>query len=491
MGLSAGPYEVRDLPRQDESSTFQYKLLTTDPTSIYSTTSQSGKRTVEIVTHDQMVVQSPSKKPRLQEHLESPVVAVSRGRSLLVTSTGQQVLQMGASQVQTMLQGTQLATLQNGKVTQIQLPPVKPQPPSSPVFRVLSKKAAVMPVKRASTTQETPLIVSGEDVSGNQGGEPAAAEHTDDESPQVSMETDSEQQAVANVTTGSNQMLTVTYSTSSSGEVISQVVTQSMGNQVITQTVNSDGEVISSVAQDEAAGEIVSTDTEQSQEIVEGEERQVIMQTINSEGQVVDNEGQVIGQSFNSEGQLVDSSGQVMDEMVDDTGQVIHMVNSEGQVVDHEGNVIQTVDASGQIVAQSINSEGQLVTHPVVQASMLETTQEGKVGGQCEGQVVEGQQEVAVEEGSQEDGVLGQVVTDAGDGTQILLQQSEDGEHQVVDQSNVFQTEDGLVLIQNPDGTFQIHGHTDQPIPLETVQALLAMEAEGQPAQVQADQTQS
>ena len=43
-----------------------------------------------------------------------------------------------------------------------------------------------------------------------------------------------------------------------------------------------------------------------------------------------------------------------------------------------------------------------------------------------------------------------------------------------------YQTEDGVVFIQNPDGSNQMHGHSDQPIPLETVQALLAMESEGQ-----------
>ena len=47
--------------------------------------------------------------------------------------------------------------------------------------------------------------------------------------------------------------------------------------------------------------------------------------------------------------------------------------------------------------------------------------------------------------------------------------------------TNIFQTEDGLVFIQNPDGTtVQIQGSDGQNIPLETIQALLSMDGETQ-----------
>ena len=62
-----------------------------------------------------------------------------------------------------------------------------------------------------------------------------------------------------------------------------------------------------------------------------------------------------------------------------------------------------------------------------------------------------------------------------------IFLQGEEVEQQTVEaQSDVYQTEDGVVFIQNPDGSIQMHGHSDQPIPLEKVQALLAMESEGQ-----------
>ena len=47
--------------------------------------------------------------------------------------------------------------------------------------------------------------------------------------------------------------------------------------------------------------------------------------------------------------------------------------------------------------------------------------------------------------------------------------------------TNIFQTEDGLVFIQNPDGTtVQLQGSDGQNIPLETIQALLSMDGETQ-----------
>lgn len=52
-------------------------------------------------------------------------------------------------------------------------------------------------------------------------------------------------------------------------------------------------------------------------------------------------------------------------------------------------------------------------------------------------------------------------------------------EGQIISGSNIFQTEDGIIIVQNPDGTtLQLQGA--QSLPLETVQALLTMDTEGQ-----------
>ena len=47
--------------------------------------------------------------------------------------------------------------------------------------------------------------------------------------------------------------------------------------------------------------------------------------------------------------------------------------------------------------------------------------------------------------------------------------------------TNIYQTEDGYIIIQNPDGTtMQLQGTDGQSIPIETIQALLAMDGETQ-----------
>ena len=68
--------------------------------------------------------------------------------------------------------------------------------------------------------------------------------------------------------------------------------------------------------------------------------------------------------------------------------------------------------------------------------------------------------------------------------TQVVLQNGDMAEvvgtEQIMGQAQIYQTEDGLILVQNADGSIQVHGQSDQPVPLETVQALLTMEGDGQ-----------
>ena len=67
----------------------------------------------------------------------------------------------------------------------------------------------------------------------------------------------------------------------------------------------------------------------------------------------------------------------------------------------------------------------------------------------------------------------------------VQLESFQDGNNQEetihIPASNIYQTEDGLIIIQNPDGTtMQLQGTDGQSIPLETIQALLAMDGETQ-----------
>ena len=50
----------------------------------------------------------------------------------------------------------------------------------------------------------------------------------------------------------------------------------------------------------------------------------------------------------------------------------------------------------------------------------------------------------------------------------------------IPEDARVFQTEDGLVIIQQSDGTVQIHGHAEgQPLPLDVIQNLLQLDPAG------------
>ena len=67
----------------------------------------------------------------------------------------------------------------------------------------------------------------------------------------------------------------------------------------------------------------------------------------------------------------------------------------------------------------------------------------------------------------------------------VQMESFQDGNNQEetihIPASNIYQTEDGLIIIQNPDGTtMQLQGTDGQSIPLETIQALLAMDGETQ-----------
>ena len=134
-----------------------------------------------------------------------------------------------------------------------------------------------------------------------------------------------------------------------------------------------------------------------------------------------------------------------------------------GHVIEQQhllpGQVLQIQDENGQIIHMTAGEDGELVqVDPPEGGEDLPTVEQH--GGEVHMQ---------------------QVVGEGGDGvtTQVLIQ--ENGQEETVEgQGNLYQTEDGLILIQNPDGSFQVQGHSDQQIPLDTVQALLAMEADGQ-----------
>jgi len=54
---------------------------------------------------------------------------------------------------------------------------------------------------------------------------------------------------------------------------------------------------------------------------------------------------------------------------------------------------------------------------------------------------------------------------------------------QIPEDARVFQTEDGMIIVCQSDGTVQIHGHTEgRPIPLDAIRSLLALDTPGDQA---------
>jgi hypothetical protein len=73
-----------------------------------------------------------------------------------------------------------------------------------------------------------------------------------------------------------------------------------------------------------------------------------------------------------------------------------------------------------------------------------------------------------------------QFVQAAEGDNQILVQMDDNQAVTDSDQVQIFQTPGGVILVQKPDGTvLQIQHPAGEPIPLETVQALLAMDGQG------------
>ncbi|KAL5008071.1 hypothetical protein ScPMuIL_013652 [Solemya velum] len=123
-----------------------------------------------------------------------------------------------------------------------------------------------------------------------------------------------------------------------------------------------------------------------------------------------------------------------------------------------------------------LNSNNELCNHiPIEQTAALGVAENGTV------QIIDvGAGDIT--QGTQMDDNITSTMVEMNDNEIIgdNIEGIEVSEGQIITNSNIFQTSDGIIIIQNPDGsTVQLQGGDGQPIPLETVQALLAMDSEG------------
>ena len=141
LGLSTGTYEVKEIPVHEDTNTFQYKLLTTEPSILSGTPCQTAKRTVELVTQEQLVSQPLSKRIRLVSLNSNDLTDLSQ-------FPANSIVTLPASTNQQQQQSYTRAVV-DCTTNQSQLPP---PPPPQPQRTPLSETHNIRPMVEASNS---------------------------------------------------------------------------------------------------------------------------------------------------------------------------------------------------------------------------------------------------------------------------------------------------------------------------------------------------
>lgn len=153
-----------------------------------------------------------------------------------------------------------------------------------------------------------------------------------------------------------------------------------------------------------------------------------------------------------------------------ETGVILESEHSDVHVYSENGNgELLTQDMTSQEVLQkTFNADNYLV---------MKQDSEGVMEGVIDNSVADGTQEQYEEVDIQQQIQEGDLDTgDQLDGINVPSDQVLN-----VTGSHIYQTPEGIIIIQNPDGsTLQLQGGDGEPVPLETVQALLAMDSDCQ-----------
>lgn len=524
LGFEAGTYEVKDIPMNDYSS-FRYKFLTSDPN---GPATPAEKRTIQLVTPDELVAQSPSKRQRVTSLLNPAVLASNSGMtpasaaasSLLTSIVTNSGLKRGVNRQPSAHNAMRTVSIQQPQTSVLRT--VSVQQPQSKVLRTIA-------VQQPQNSTSRTFVVGASTPSRQQRGGQAGVMGISLLSPPGPTTNNSQQNSQQQVTVlrthslSSPHVLRVSTGPavgSSPVEIsLSQAATSSsLSFLQQSSSVNSD---ISAVApmdfMDTSGDSIVSSVSGLSSTNTSG----VVVMELNSmpNGEVTES-GSVVRMNGVSEpirlepeeltGKVVSSShsDSVLVSSVASMQENSLPVTSLPSAITSSGTTSFIVKCENGEVYQVTNSEagqssvgsGQVLGTALASCITASTKTTGAVSikGQMNGtdaletvtvskhQHGNATQSVAHDSSSANsamDTVVSpdQLLADGGD-EQLVVGESEQGEGQTLEEqhASIFQTEDGTLIIQNPDGTtFQLQGA--QGIPLETVQALLAMEGHFEP----------
>ena len=571
LGLTAGSYEIKDLP-VNEYTSFRYKYLTSDPNGPPGVSAE--KRTIQVVTPDELVSQSPSKRNRVTSLLHSSssvpatvtlapsAAAASSLLTSIVTNSGlkgtvskQQSTQnlfrtVAIQQPQTSMVQTVTVQQAHGHLlpsvavqqpqTVLRTVSIQPQQPATAVLRTVSMSSQDQPptVLRAVTMHsqaqssllrsvQQPVVVSPNRQHSRPGVMGVSLLNTSSSS------VNSQQAPIAVLKAAPGQMSRVLLAASVSASVTdagSGALQQSQAAQVVSvlptnvtnlsflqRTPGSAASDITHVAPDD----FMDTSSDSLMSSVSGlssANSSGLVTSVNSSlpnGEMAElgfssvvkvngvseppKSGSVLGEkehtSILNDGTLVTATTptQVNSEHLSLTSAIQPTSNATTLFIKCENGEQYTVATAGESL--------QLVSTTVLTTAADAAAAVPAVNGQFNGTRVATQLKADKEEGEEQTMLLaeGSVTVEdinhddlLGDGEEAHMEVEESAEgpsftlHQ---NATLFQTEDGTVILQNPDGTtFQLQGVGDQGLTLESVQELLSQMVSGDQVQAELQQ---
>ncbi|KAK7103720.1 hypothetical protein V1264_018567 [Littorina saxatilis] len=539
LGLSAGSFEVKDLP-VNEYTSFRYKYLTSDPNGPPGVSAQ--KRTIQVVTPGELVSQSPSKRSKVTSLLHSSGSAVALApaaapaSSLLtsiVTNSGLKgpvnkqhslfrtvaIQQPQTSLLQTVtVQQPHGTLLQNVAVqqpgTMLRTVTVPSQQPTTAVLRTVSMPSQDHSVLRTVTTQpqaqtsllrsvQQPLIVSPSKQHGQQTVMGVSLLNTSGaamgQQPSIAVLKAAPGQAAGLVVAASVPSAVTlagsTFSeipTSQTAQVVSVLpssVTASFSTLHHTSgSVTSD---ITSVAPDDfmdtscdsLVGSLSGLSSANSSGLVtsinsslpNGEMSELGFSSVVKVNGVSDstkpssvlNQGSIVTSAITTQDnqeQLTISSA-----IQPENGEMNNLVSAEEVFQLPTTSALFTTANNSITTVSIVNGQvnGSQTAAQVVTDYKRET---------CDGEDEQQTVLLPLSEGSLKTEIMdhGGALADAGDAPMEEEESGDGGAFTLHQNATLFQTDDGTVILQNPDGTtFQLQGVGGQGLTLESVQELL------------------